>query len=129
MATIEMTFALSAPARRALALLPSVRSLEFVAERFFDKMQNERYRDFAVEPAFFTSPHGHRLARAAAQRPRGEKLQSMRTALTIKTFRGMKRLQQRGLNLTWQLEEILYFAYQQGFIPALLCDEASDHVN
>jgi hypothetical protein len=119
MATIEMTFALSAPARRALAHLPSVRSLEFVAERFFDKVQHERYRDFAVAPAYFTSPHGHRLARAAQQRPRGEKLQEMRTTLTIKTFRGMKRLQQRGLSLTWQLEEILYFAYRHGFIPAL----------
>lgn len=119
MATIEMTFALSAPARRALALLPNVRSLEFVAERFFDKIQNERYRDFAVEPAFFTSPHGHRLARAVQQRPRGEKLYGTRTTLTIKTLRGMKRLQQRGLSLTWQLEEMLYFGYQQGFIPAL----------
>ncbi len=124
MATIEMTFSLSAPARRALAHLPSVRSLEFVADRFFDKVQNERYRNFAVEPAFYTSPHGHRLARSGAQRPRGEKLQGTRTVLTIKTLRGMKKLQQRGLSLTWQLEEILYFAFMQGFLPVLVQDQA-----
>lgn len=123
MATIEMTFSLSAPARRALSHLPSVRALEFAADRFFDKVQNERYRDFAVEPAFYTSPHGHRLARSAAQRPQGEKLQGTRTTLTIKTLRGMKKLQQRGLSLTWQLEEILFFAYVQGFIPALQSED------
>ncbi len=116
MANIEMTFALSAPARRALSNLPSARSFELIAERFIDKLQHERYREFAVEPAFFTSAHGYRLARAAAQRPQGEKLHRTRAQLTLKTLRAMKRLQQRGLSLTWQIEEILYFAFREGFI-------------
>lgn len=116
MATLEMTFALSAPARRALKALISPRSLEFIAERFFDRLENDRFRDFAVVPGYYTTPHGHRLARAGAQRPKGEKLQSHRTRLTIKTYRGMKRLQARGLGLTWQMEEILYFGFREGFI-------------
>lgn len=116
MAILEMTFALSAPARRALQGLPSPRMLEFIADRFFDKLENERYREFAVIPGYFTTPHGHRRARSAAQRPQGEKLKSWRTRLTIKTFRGMKKLETRGLSLTWQLEEILYFGFREGFI-------------
>lgn len=116
MATLEMTFVLSAPARRALASLVSARSLEFIAERFFDKLEHERYRDFAVIPGYYTTPHGHRQARAGAQRPQGEKLKSWRTKLTIKTLRGMKKLQARGLGLTWQMEEILYFGFREGFI-------------
>ncbi|MBN8223128.1 MAG: hypothetical protein J0L53_19605 [Spirochaetes bacterium] len=119
MALLEMNFALSAPARRALQSLVSPRSLEFVAERFFDKIENERYRDFAVSPGFYTTPHGNRQARSAGQRHRGEKLQSLRTRITIKTYRGMKRLQARGLGLTWQLEEILYFGFKEGFITGL----------
>ncbi len=119
MATLEMTFALSAPARRALDSLVSPRSLEFIADRFFDKIEHERYRDFAVIPPFYTTPHGHRQARAGQQRQRGEKLKSQRAKLTIKTFRGMKRLQARGLGLTWQLEEILYFGFKEGFISGL----------
>ena len=114
MAILEMTFALSAPARRAMKSIASARNLEFIAERFFDKIEHERYRDFAVNPGYYTTPHGHRQAKS--YRPTGEKLQSLRTSLTIKTFRGMKKLQARGLNLTWQLEEILYFGFQQGFI-------------
>lgn len=116
MATIEITFALSAPARRALSSLRSPRAFDLIAERFFDKLRNERYREFAVEPAFFTSPHGHRLARNANQRPRGEKVHRTRAAITLQTLQAMKRLQQRGLSLTWQIEEILYLAFREGLI-------------
>ena len=47
MATLEMTFVLSAPARRALRSVVSPDKFEFIAERFFDTIENERYRDFA----------------------------------------------------------------------------------
>lgn len=116
MTTIEMSFALSAPARRALESLGSPRVLEFIAERFFDKLTSERYRDFAVLPQFYTTPQGYRLARSTSLRPRGEKLKSSRARLTIKTFRLMKKLQMRGLGLTWQLEEMLFFAFEQGLL-------------
>lgn len=114
MATIELTFALSAPARRALRAIQSPHNLEFVAERFFDKVENERYREFAVSPTYYTNPHGYRSVRS--YRPRGEKLGGHRTRLTIRTFRRMKRLQARGLGLTWQMEEILYFGFREGLI-------------
>ncbi len=116
MTTIEMSFALSAPARRALESLGSPSVLEFIAERFFDKVTTERYRDFVVEPQFYTTPHGYRVARSASLRSRGEKIKSSRARLTIKTFRLMKKLQVRGLALTWQLEEMLYFAFEQGLL-------------
>lgn len=116
MTTIEMSFALSAPARRALESLGSPRALECIAERFFDKLTTERYRDFAVEPQYYTTPHGYRLARSTSLRPRGEKLKSSRARLTIRTFRLMKKLQMRGLALTWQLEEMLYFAFEHGLL-------------
>lgn len=116
MAILEMTFVLSAPARRALEKIPSAHSLEFIAERFFDKLEHERYRSFAVEPRYFTCAHGYRRARQAEQRPRGEKLHSHRLRLTIRTFRAMKRLQAKGLSLSWQLEEMLFFAFQEGMI-------------
>lgn len=116
MATVELTFALSVPARRALASLASPQALEFIAERFVDAMQNERYRDFAFAPAYYTTPHGYRTARKGMQRPVGEKLQSCRTRLTVKTFRAMKKLETRGLSLTWQLEEILYYGFSRGYL-------------
>lgn len=116
MTTIEMSFALSAPARRALESLSSPWALEFIAELFFDKLTTERYRDFAIEPQYYTTPHGYRLARSTSLRPRGEKLKSSRARLTIRTFRLMKKLQLRGLALTWQLEEMLYFAFEQGLL-------------
>jgi hypothetical protein len=118
MNTIEMTFVLSIPARRALGALPSPRILEFIAERFFERIRNHRYRDFAVAPVFYTAPQGHRLARKSTQRPPDEKVQAHRTRLTLATFRGMKKLELRGLNLTWQLEEILYFGFKEGWIGA-----------
>lgn len=117
MTTIEMSFALSAPARRALASLGSPRTLEFIAECFFDKLTAERYRSFAIQPQYYTSPQGYRLARSSSLRPKGEKLGSSRARLTIRTFRMMKKLQTRGLALAWQLEEMLYFAFQQGLLP------------
>lgn len=116
MTTIEMSFALSAPARRALDSLGSPSVLEFIAERFFDKLNTERYRDFVVNPKYYTTPHGHRLARRTSLRPPGEKLKSSRARMTIKTFRLMKKLQMRGLALTWQLEEMLFFAFEQGLL-------------
>jgi hypothetical protein len=116
MPNIQMTFALSAPARRALATLNSAQSLELIAERFFDKIQNERYRDFAVAPGYFTTPHGKRHVYSSTNRSQCEKKQGLRIALTIQTLRGMKKLQARGLGLTWQLEEILYFGFKEGFI-------------
>ena len=116
MTTIEMSFALSAPARRALESLSSPWALEFIAELFFDKLTTERYRDFAIEPQYYTTPHGYRLARSTSLRPRGEKLKSSRARLTIRTFRLMKKLQLRGLALTWQLEEMLYFAFEHGLL-------------
>jgi len=127
MTTIGMTFALSAPARRALLSLPSPRMLEFIAERFFDKLKNERYREFAFIPEYFTTPHGYRFARKGRQRPPGEKLQAHRVRLTLKTFRVMKKLETRGLNLTWLLEEILYFGFKEGWIemPVKEIDDVS----
>jgi hypothetical protein len=116
MAIVELSFMLSAPARRALESLHSPASLEFVAERFFDKIEHERYREFVVKPQYYTSPHGYRLARSGSARTHAEKLQSQRTRMTIKTFRGMKKLEARGLGLTWQMEEILYFGFQSGYI-------------
>ena len=118
MTTIEMSFALSAPARRALESLGSPRVLEFIAERFFDTLTTERYRDFAVKPQYYTTAHGYRLARSASLRPRGEKLKSSRARMTIRTFRLMKKIQARGLGLTWQLEEMLFFAFEQGLLVA-----------
>lgn len=116
MTTIEMSFALSAPARRALAELGSPRVLECIAEQFSAKLNGERYRNFAVEPEFYTSPQGYRLARSTSQRPRGEKRVSVRALLTIRTLRVMKRLQTRGLGFTWQLEEMLFYAFQSGYL-------------
>lgn len=116
MASIEMSFALSAPARRALASLSSARNLEYIAARFFDTIANERYRAFAIEPQYYTSPHGRRMARSFNQRPPGEKVESRRTALTIRMLREMKKLQARGLSLTWQMEEILYFGFREGLL-------------
>lgn len=116
MTTIELTFALSAPARRALQGVCTPHNLEFVAERFFDKLENERYREFAVAPDYYTNPRGHRCVRSHSFRRRGEKLAGCRTRLTIKTFRRMKKFQVRGLALTWQLEEILYFGFREGLI-------------
>lgn len=116
MSTIEMSFSLSAPARRALSSLGSARVLEYIAERFADTLSRERYRNFAVTPQYYTNPQGYRLAKAGSQRPRGEKLCKNRVQLTIKTLRVMKRLESRGLALTWQLEEMLYFAFCRGLL-------------
>lgn len=118
MATIEIAFVLSAPARKALGLVSSPQRLNFMAERFFDQMRHERYRDFAVEPQFFTNPHGFRSVKTATLRPRGEKVKTLRARLAIETLQQMKRLQARGLSLNWQMEEILYFGFRQGLLYA-----------
>lgn len=116
MPIIETTFALSAPARRALTLLRSPQHLEYIAERFFDKIRNERYRDFAVAPTYFTTMHGYRQVHLVTTKSRQEKLENRKTSVTIKMLRGMKKLQSRGLSLTWQMEEILYFGFKEGLI-------------
>jgi len=114
MAILQMTFSLSAPARRALATLQTVRQLEHIAEQFFDRLTHERYRDFAVMPQYYTTAHGYRAARRSGQRPQREKLSGVRVTLTIRMLRSMKKLESRGLQLAWQMEEILYFGFLHG---------------
>jgi hypothetical protein len=112
---VNISFALSAPARRAWANLQNHRQFDHVAELFFDALRHERYREFAVEPEFFTELHGRRKARKSSQRPAGEKLYSTRITLRLKTLQQMKRLEAMGLTLSWQVEEILYFGFIRGY--------------
>ncbi|MBS0619631.1 MAG: hypothetical protein JSR44_15710 [Spirochaetes bacterium] len=116
MAILQMTFSLSAPARRALGTLQTVKQLEHIAERFFDRLAHERYRDFAVTPQYYTTAHGYRAARRIGQRPPREKCIGVRVTLTIHMLRSMKKLESRGLQLAWQIEEILYFGFLHGYV-------------
>ncbi|MFZ5629255.1 MAG: hypothetical protein ACOY5B_09030 [Spirochaetota bacterium] len=116
MSLVNISFALSAPARRAWASLQNHRQFDEVADLFFDSLRHERYRNFAVEPVFFTGLHGRRRARKSSQRPAGEKLYSTRLTLRLQTLQQMKRLESMGLTLSWQVEEILYFGFLRGYV-------------
>lgn len=116
MSLVNISFALSAPARRAWANLQNHRQFDHIAELFFDTLRHERYRNFAVEPEFFTERYGRRKARVSSQRRDGEKVHSTRLTMRLSTLRQMKRLELLGFTLSWQIEEILYFGFHRGFI-------------
>ncbi|HRP68409.1 MAG TPA: hypothetical protein PLY93_02645 [Turneriella sp.] len=111
--TLQMIFQLSAPARRALAAIASPQQLELMAERFYDTLQHERYRDFSVTPTYYTTAHGHRKAQSLKQ---VEQREAYAAVLTLKTLQRMKKLTERGLSITWLMEEILYFGFCRGMI-------------
>jgi len=114
MTTINLTFALSAPARRAIASLSPSR-LAFITERFFDTLEAVRYRDFVVSPRYFSDTYGRRRAAKTGQLL-SENRNRLRLYLPLSSYRLMKRLESRGLTLTWQLEEMLYFAVKEGLL-------------
>lgn len=116
MSLVNVSFALSAPARRAWASLQSHRQFDHVADLFFDTLRHERYRDFAVAPEFFTERNGRRRARKSSQQPAGEKLYITSLTLRLRTLQQMKRLEAMGLTLSWQIEEILYFGFRRGYV-------------
>ena len=116
MSLVNITFALSAPAKRAWENLSNHRQFDHVAGLFFDAMRHERYRNFVVEPHFFTEAHGHRRARKYSLRLPGEKLHRVRLVMQLQTLQKMKRLENLGLALSWQVEEILYFGYCRGLL-------------
>lgn len=116
MATIQISVPLSAPAARAWRSLCHHTEFDQIAELFFDKLQYERYRDFAVLPEFFTNHRGERIARRQSQHPKGEKLQQVKLRVGLPTFRRMQKLQRRGLTLAWQVEEILFYGFRTGLL-------------
>ena len=126
MSLVNISFALSAPARRAWKSLQNHRQFDHIADLFFDTLRHERYRDFAVEPEYFTELHGRRKAHRSSQRPAGEKLYSTQVTLRLKTLQQMKRLESMGLILSWQIEEILYFGFLRGFIEPQVCRANDD---
>ncbi len=115
MTTLKITFTLSAPARRALGTLETPKHLEYIAERFFDKLQNERYRNFAVQPTYYTTIYGMRKAYPVDESKR-ELKENYPVRLTLKTFGILKKLEQRGLKFTWLMEEILYYGFLHGLL-------------
>ena len=119
MSLVNITFALSAPAKRAWENLSNHRHFDQVAELFFDAMRHERYRNFVVDPHFFTEVHGHRRARKHSLRSPGEKLHRVRLVMQLQTLQKMKRLENLGLALSWQVEEILYFGFCRGLLPRM----------
>lgn len=116
MSLVNITFAISAPAKRAWDNLKNHRQFDHIAELFFDALQHERYRCFAVRPDFFTEVHGHRKARRDSLRAPGEKLHKTKLIVQLKTLQRMKRLENLGLSLSWQVEEILYFGFSHGML-------------
>ncbi len=116
MTTITKTLQLSAPACRALKRIATPAALEFIAERFYDTLQHERYRDFAVSPQYSTTASGYRFAARETQHAKEENLHRVVVALTSTTLRTMKRLEVRGLTHAWQLEEMLFFAHEKGLL-------------
>lgn len=116
MSLVNITFAISAPAKRAWHNLENHRQFDHIAELFFDALQHERYRGFAVRPVFFTEIHGNRKARKHSLRAPGEKLHKTKLIMQLRTLQRMKRLENLGLSLSWQVEEILYFGFTRGLL-------------
>lgn len=118
MTKIQITCALSAPARRAWSQLQREQKFDFVAELFFDSLKFARYREFAVMPQFYTTRDGRRLAIQHSQLPREEKRRETKVAINLKTWGKMKKCQSMGLTIVWQIEEILYFAFVRGILDS-----------
>ncbi len=116
MPLINLTLTLSPPARRAWYNLRSHRQFDEIADLFFDTLRHERYRSFAVEPVYYTDRNGVRRAKKTSQSLANEKAYSTNLTIRLRTLQKMKRLQSRGLALSWQAEEILYFGFLRGLI-------------
>ena len=114
MKTITIQLKLTAPARRALMQIKSASEFGFICECFTQTLNSVRYRDFVVMPHYVTNVHGFRIAKTQLPALRRECMKPMSVKIPLIALKQMKRLKRRGLDFQWQVEEMLFYAFQRG---------------
>lgn len=111
---IHLNVELSPVTIRALKKVESHTDLGFIIDYFTDVLLKERYREFIMQPRYTTTKTGSRVAMPV---PRREKTRNLRVQVPCSVMHKIRRLQKRGLEISWLLEEALFFAGQHKLLP------------
>lgn len=111
---IHLNIEVSPVTLRALKKVESHIDLGYIVDSFADALLKERYREFILQPKYTSTRSGSRVALPIARK---EKTQSTRVQVPCSVMQKIRRLQKRGLEISWLVEEALFFAGQRKMLP------------